>query len=129
MIRNVPVLLALAIALHAQVPQKPPDTPPPLFKGEKKDQDPNGRAVEGVVRDDKDAPVSGAVVKLKDLKSLQVRSFITTADGKFRFTSLRKDVDYELKADFNGQSSAAKTASVFDTRKLLVFTLKLEPRK
>ena len=115
----------------AQAPQTPPNSgAPPLFKGgERKDTDPNGRSVEGTVKNDDDEPVEGAVVKLKDMKSLNVRSFITKADGKYRFSSLRKDVDYELKADLKGSVGAPKILSIFDSRKQAIINLKLEPAK
>ncbi len=112
----------------AQAPQTPPNsTAPPLFKGERKDTDPNGRTVEGTVKNDDDEPVEGAIVKLKDMKSLNVRSFITKADGKYKFSSLRKDVDYELKADLRGLVGAPKILSIFDSRKQAIINLKLEP--
>lgn len=125
------MLAALAAsALFAQVPQKPPDAPPPLFKGEReKDDDPNGRIAEGTVKDEQDNPIDGAVVKLKNTKTLQVRSFITKTDGKFRFGGLRKDIDYEVKADFKNLSSSTRTISVFDSRKQVILNLKLEPKK
>ncbi len=111
----------------AQAPQTPPANPlPPLFKGGPlKDNDPNARSVEGAVKDDNDNFIDGAVVKLKDMKTMQVRSFITKADGKYRFTGLRKDIDYELRADFQGRSATPKTVSVFDARKLVILNLKL----
>ncbi|MCX6589938.1 MAG: carboxypeptidase-like regulatory domain-containing protein [Acidobacteria bacterium] len=126
-------LLAGVAALlgWAQAPQTPPNsTAPPLFKGgERKDTDPNGRTVEGTVKNDDDEPIEGAVVKLKDMKTLNIRSFITKADGKFKFTSLRKDVDYELKADLRGSIGAPKMLSIFDSRKQAIINLKLEPDK
>lgn len=119
-----------ALSAFAQTPQKPPDSPPPFFKGDKdKDHDPNGRLVEGWVKDETDTVVEGAVVKLKNTKTLQMRSFITKTDGKFRFGALRMDTDYEVKADFKNLSSPQKTISVFDSRKQVVINLKLESKK
>ncbi len=132
-----PLLTGLAVALlfrapaaWAQTPQAPPSTPPPLFKGDKKGkEDPMARTVEGTVKDEQDNPIEGAVVKLKDLKSLNVRSFITKSDGKFFFAGLRRDIDYQLKADHLKLSSPTKTVSVFDSRKQVVLNLKVEPVK
>ena len=124
------LLAGVAGNLWGQQPQKPPEAPPPLFKGDRqKDDDPNGRSAEGVVKDEQDNAAEGAVVKLKNLKTLQVRSFITKTDGKFRFGGLRKDVDYEIKADHNSLSSSTRTISVFDSRKQVILNLKLEPKK
>ena len=59
------VLLLATSSLTAQY-QNP--SPPPWFKGEKKDKDDGKvRAVEGAVRDANDNPVARAVVKLKNL--------------------------------------------------------------
>ena len=83
------------------------------------------RSVEGAVTNADDGSVTGAVVQLKNLKTLQIRSFITKDDGSYHFFELSPDVDYELKADFQGASSGAKTLSSFDSRKKAVINLKL----
>lgn len=88
-------------------------------------EDANTRSVQGVVTNANDAPVDGAVVQLKDTKTLQIRSFITKPEGEYHFFGLSTNVDYELKADHNGTSSASKTLSVFDSRKTAVMNLKL----
>ena len=85
----------------------------------KKDkEDPTIRSLQGQVNDPDEKPVAGAVVQLKDTRTLQVRSFITQADGSYRFSGLRTDTDYEIKADYNGMSSDNKRLSNFDTRKI-----------
>lgn len=131
--RTVLLIAAIAAAgsfLWAQVPNAPPKNPnPPFFKGDKGEkEDPNGRIVQGVVKNDQDNFVDGAVVKLKNTKTLQVRSFITKADGKYRFGGLNKDVDYEVQAGHQGKSSDTKTVSVFDSRKQIILNLKLEEK-
>jgi len=88
--------------------------------------DANSRSLEGVVMDGSDTPIEGAVVQLKDTKSLQIRSFITRTDGKFHFYGLSRDVDYEVRADNQGKSSQQKTLSSFDSRKQAVMNLKVE---
>jgi len=94
-------------------------------KGKEK-EDPNIRSVQGAVYDERDIPVEGAIVKLKNTKSLQVRSFITQQDGTYYFHGLSTNVDYELKAEHRGQSSPAKTLSIYDSRKKAVINLRLE---
>jgi hypothetical protein len=107
----------------------------PLFRQEDrgkkkdKDEDANTRAVGGVVRNEADDPVEGAIVQLKDTKSLRVRSYITKADGQYRFYGLSQNVDYELRADYQDMTSDTKTLSVFDNRKQAVINLKLEKKK
>jgi len=96
---------------------------------EKKDENANIRSVQGVVTNAKGEAVNGAVVQLKNTKTLQIRSFITRDNGAYYFHGLSTDVDFELQADFNGASSKSRTLSSFDTRKLAVMDLKLEPGK
>ena len=94
-----------------------------------KKEETNIRSVEGVVNSAQGAPVNGAVVQLKNTKTLQIRSFITRDNGAYYFHGLNTDVDYELRADFDGASSHTKTLSSFDSRKKPVVNLKLEPKK
>jgi len=98
-------------------------------QADKKDENANIRSVQGVVNDAQGGAVNGAVVQLKNTKTLQIRSFITRDNGTYYFHGLSKDVDYELRADFDGASSPSKTLSSFDTRKQPVVNLKLEPKK
>ena len=87
------------------------------------------RSVQGTVTVADDSPVNGAVVQLKNTKTLQIRSFITKDDGTYHFYDLSPDIDYELKADYQGASSSTKTLSSFDSRKQAVLNLKLNPKK
>ena len=82
--------------------------------------------MQGAVYDERDSPVEGAIVKLKNTKSLQVRSFVTQQDGTYYFHGLSTNVDYELKAERSGESSPSKTLSVYDSRKKAVVNLRLE---
>jgi hypothetical protein len=81
----------------------------------KKSKAPTERSVSGIVTDENDKPVPGAVVQLKNTKTLQIRSFIAREMGDYYFHGLATDVDYELKAEANGQASATKVLSLFDT--------------
>ncbi len=111
----VAVLLLGAVGLSAQ-------------QGKKKGEE-TTRSVEGIVTTVEDAPAPGAVVQLKNTKTLQIRSFIAKENGAYYFHELSPDVDYELKADFQGASSGAKTLSSFDSRKKATINLKLSPKK
>ena len=95
----------------------------------KKDENPTIRSVQGVVNNAQGEAVNGAVVQLKNVKTLQIRSFITRDSGAFYFHGLSTDVDYELKAEFNGNSSKSRTLSSFDSRRQPVVDLKLEQKK
>jgi len=95
----------------------------------KKSKESQTRSVEGVVTGADDAPVNGAVVQLKNTKTLQIRSFFTQNGGRYYFHELSPDIDYELKAEFSGASSGSKTLSSFDSRKDAIINLKLNPKK
>ena len=84
--------------------------------GQKKSKEPTEKSVSGVVTDAGGNPVPGAIVQLKNMKTLQVRSFIAKDMGDYVFMGLPLDADYELKAEANGKTSATKTLSSFDGR-------------
>lgn len=75
-----------------------------------------GRSVRGMVTDQAGEPLRGAVVKIKNALTLQIRSYITQADGEYRFHGLHRDVDYKLKARFRGQTSKVRTLNWYDSR-------------
>ena len=87
------------------------------------------RIVEGTVSDPDGKFIDGAVVQLKDMRTLQVRSFYTIKNGGYHFSGLKIDIDYELRAEYKDLSCAWKRLSIFDTRKIPVMNLKLEKTK
>ena len=95
----------------------------------KKDENSTIRSVQGVVSNARGEALNGAVVQLKNTKTLQIRSFITRDNGAYYFNGLSTDVDYELRADFDGASSRERTLSSFDSRRQPVVNLKLERKK
>lgn len=105
MIKKLTVLLVVLVALLAAT----------FASGQKKNAAPAEKSVSGVVTDAGGSPVPGAIVQLKNMKTLQVRSFIAKEMGEYYFQGLATDVDYELKADFNGKSSGSKQLSSFDS--------------
>ena len=87
------------------------------------------RVVQGVVRNESDQPQANAVVYLQDQKSLEVRTYITEADGHYRFGQLGSDVDYQLWAEFKGHKSKTRSISSFDSKKQFLFDLKVDSSK
>ena len=85
-----------------------------------------GRNVTGQVFSKSDAPISEAVVYLKNTKTLTVKSFITEKDGGYRFHGLSPNIDYEIYADYQGQKSPTKTISSFDSRKDVTIDLHIK---
>ena len=107
--------VAQAWQLPAQVP--PPDAGPGSSS--------TSRAIEGRVLSENGAPVPGAIVQIKDSKTLQVRSYIAQQNGKYQFWGLSNDVNYELRAMAGGLTSKSKTVSVFNSRRKIILDLKL----
>lgn len=84
------------------------------------------RSLSGFVTDGDGKAIAGAVVQLKNTRTLQVRSFITRDKGDYYFSGLSKDVDYELKAQSKGHTSSSKTLSSFDSKATPVINLQIK---
>jgi hypothetical protein len=87
------------------------------------------RVVQGTVLNSDSQPLANAVAYLQDQKTLQVRTFITEADGHYRFGQLASDVDYQLWAEFKGRKSKTRAISSFDSKKQFNFDLKVDTPK
>ena len=90
---------------------------------------PTQRIVEGKVTDKGDAPLQGAVVYLKDEKTLSVKSFIVTDQGTYRFGQLSGNTDNEVWAESAGKKSATKSVSSFDSKSEFIINLKIDTGK
>jgi hypothetical protein len=86
------------------------------------------RSVMGIVIDSHGSPVPRAIVLLKDMKTLQIRSYIAQDDGSYRFYDLSGDINYQLRAQSNGLTSSEKTVSVFNSHKIVKLNLKLNKK-
>ena len=123
-------LLAASSALaqgHAN-PQVPGNEGDKWFGKREKKKPEKTRSVSGFVRDPNNQNVEGAIVRLKDLKTLEVRSFITLEDGSYRFHGLSTETDYELKATHDDMESRTRRLTVYDSRKKANMNLKLKPK-
>jgi hypothetical protein len=87
------------------------------------------RAIQGIVMDKTGSIVPGAVVLLKDTKSLQVRSFIAQQDGTYHFYGLSPDINYQVRAESRDMTSPIKNISVFDSHSKITVNLKLKKKK
>lgn len=112
--------LIFGVALLAAI------TPTSFAQSAKKGEDTRIRSVQGAVTNASGEVVVGAVVQLKNTKTLQIRSFITKEQGEYFFNGLSPDVDFELRAESSGAASGTKTLSSFDGRKQAVLNLKLD---
>lgn len=84
------------------------------------------RSVEGKVYSAQSGPLGSAIVYLQDTKTNNIKSFISTQDGSYRFGQLSSDIDYQLWAEFKGKKSDRKTLSSFNSKKTLVIDLHLK---
>ena len=84
------------------------------------------RIVKGAVVDANSVPVAGATVFIKQQKTKGVRSYTSTANGRFQFAQVNMAEDYDLWAEKDGKKSAVKTVSSWDTRKEFEIELKLK---
>jgi hypothetical protein len=85
--------------------------------------------VSGTVLDKSETPLSGAVVYLKNTKTLAVKSVYSSDAGEFHFNALSPNTDYQIYAEFNGVRSGTKTVSSFDNRTSVNMTLKVDVAK
>ncbi len=103
------LVLMMATAVFAQKPKTPAE-----------------KSITGVVSDADGNAVPGAVVQLKNMKTLQVRSFIAKEKGEYYFHGLSLDVDYQLLAQANGKESAPRTVSQFDSHTQLTVNFQVK---
>lgn len=114
---------ALAVAQQPPASPEPPQVPPPATAA------PTVRTIEGTVLDKEGRPVAGAIVLIKNTKTLGVRSYIAQDDGKFYFYGLSTDINYQLRAQSNGMTSKTRTVNVFNSHKVVHLKLKLNKEK
>jgi Carboxypeptidase regulatory-like domain len=87
------------------------------------------RTVRGEVLDKAENPVASAIVYLKNVRTLAVKTYISDKSGEYRFSGLDPNVDYEVRAERDNLASNTRTISSFDSRKDIVISLKLDKEK
>lgn len=93
------------------------------------DQGPELRTVHGTVIDAAENPVTSAIVYLKNMKTQDVKTYITREDGLYRFSGLDPNVDYQVYAEHDGMVSSKRDVSSYDSRRDIDFQLKLSHKK
>jgi hypothetical protein len=84
------------------------------------------RTLRGTVLNSKGTPLEGAVVQLKNLRTLRIRSFVAEKSGAFQFVRLNMGIDYEVRAHFRKRWSESKMVSHFDSSPTVEVTLTVE---
>ncbi len=87
------------------------------------------RVVQGIVYDAAEKPLANAVVYLRNQKTMDVETYITGKDGRYRFGELGSDNDMQVWAAFQGGKSKTRTISSFDSKQQFIFDLKVASPK
>ena len=88
-------------------------------------EEPTTRKVEGLVMTQAEVPLA-AVVQLKNMRTLDVKSFHTDEQGKYYFYGLDPNIDYEIRAIAEGYAAKIRKVSSFDDRMELFYEFVLE---
>lgn len=87
------------------------------------------REVWGVVTDSAGQPVAGATVKLANKVTLAIRSFVTQANGEYRFIGLHPDIEYTIRAQKGGIFTKPKTLSYFKSSESVRVDIQFETKE
>ena len=85
------------------------------------------KTVTGQVLDPNDNGIDGATITLKDLQTGKAITMFTENGGRYQFTDLRFDHDYEIQATCKGAKSETRKVSSFDTRAKSVINFTFPP--
>ena len=83
------------------------------------------KSLVGEVVSSQGAKLSRAVVHLKNKISLEIKTRITDAEGKYVFRGLDRDADYEVHAEYQRAASSTKNVSHFDNRDEIYLVLEI----
>jgi hypothetical protein len=86
------------------------------------------RTISGRVLDENENGISGAAVELLDLQTGKKIAIFSESDGRYKFSDLSLNHDYEIRATFKGVSSETRKASALAERQL-VLNLRIPPPK
>jgi len=85
------------------------------------------RTLVGQVTDNSNQPIADAIVYLKNVKDLTVKTYIADKQGNYRFNALSSNSDYEVHAEIqDGRHSDVRRLSSFDSRKLVHLNLQVK---
>lgn len=87
------------------------------------------RTVHGTVYNASGAPIGSAIVYLKNVRTMAIRTYISNREGQYRFSGLDPNTDYQIHAEHNNLTSATRTVSSFDSRHDILLDLKVNRKK
>ncbi len=87
------------------------------------------KSVTGLVTNESEEGLEGAVVQLKNTRTLQVKTFIVDERGSYCFRGLDPSIDYEIKARYEESTSRTRTVSSFDSRDEVIYNFKIKVEK
>lgn len=95
-----------------------------IFDKYKKKEAPT-RSITGIVTDEAEVALH-AVIQLKNMRTLDVKSFHADDAGKYYFYGLDPNIDYELRAYADGYEAKVRKVSSFDDRMELFYAFALK---
>lgn len=87
------------------------------------------RTVLGVVSDENENPITGAVVTITDLQTGKKTATYTGSDGAYLYAGLEVTRDYQVQASYKGISSQLRKVSTVDPRSRVTINLRIPPPK
>ena len=90
---------------------------------------PQLRTVRGQVFDKQENALPKSVVYLKNTRTQTVKTYIADDEGNYRFSGLDPNVDYEIHAQHEDQTSQTRTVSSFESRKEIILNLKVDRKR
>ena len=91
--------------------------------------EPQLRTVRGQVFDKQENALPKSVVYLKNTRTQTVKTYIADDEGNYRFSGLDPNVDYEIHAQHDDQTSQTRTVSSFESRKEIILNLKVDRKR
>jgi pimeloyl-ACP methyl ester carboxylesterase len=90
------------------------------------DPGPQAKNIKGVVQDMRGRPLADARVFVRDMKTNVTRTLTTDPQGVYSIFALPPNIDYEVYADFRGQSTEKKYVSGFLNRQDNVLNFQID---
>ncbi|MDE3135766.1 MAG: carboxypeptidase regulatory-like domain-containing protein [Acidobacteriota bacterium] len=87
------------------------------------------RTVHGTIFNSSEQPIGSAIVYLKNVRTLAIRTYIADRNGQYRFSGLDPNTDYQIHAEHEDLTSNTRTISSYDSRHDILLDLKVNRKK